>query len=297
MEFQGLKSGGVSALAIGEGGESLTLLNQQPSLGTGPCYVSTDTLGQYLLVANYMGGSVAALPIAADGRLAPASGFDQHMGNGPDARRQEGPHGHSVIQDPTGTYVYCADLGIDRLYVYRLNRWNGTLQPNSVPWVSTHPGVGPRHLVFHPNGKLAFLANEMASSLTSFSFDVTTGILAAVETVSGLPDDFEGKNTFADVHVSTCGRYVYASNRGHDSIVSYSVNPATGRLKRMGWVSTQGQNPRNFAIDPSGKYLYAANQDSANIVAYRIDQETGALAPTGQTIEVPFPVCIKFVTL
>ncbi len=302
-------AGAVSAFAIDAETGKLTLLNQQSSGGGGPCHLFVDKTGQCLLVANYGGGSIAALPLQRDGNLGEATAFIQHEGSSVNKQRQERPHAHYITTDPENRYVLTCDLGLDKVLVYRLGlggyasggilsgeNVRPTLAPNDPPSVSVKAGSGPRHLAFHPNGQFTYVINEMGNTLSSYAWDSGKGALREVSTMSTLPEDFQGNNTTAEVEVHPSGRFVYGSNRGHNSIAVFSTNPKTGKLLYVDNQSTQGKNPRHFAIDPSGKYLIAENQDSDSMVVFQIDPTTGRLSPTGQTVEVGKPVCIKFVT-
>jgi 6-phosphogluconolactonase len=289
------KRGAVSAFAIDPGTGHLTFLNQQSSGGAGPCYVVVDRGGRHVLVANYGGGSVTVLPIGAAGRLGAATAFIQHHGSSVNPQRQEGPHAHSINPDRANRFAIAADLGLDKVLIYRYNAVRGTLVPNTPPSVSVAPGSGPRHFAFHPSGRAAYVINEMASTVTAFRCDPHSGRLQAIQTVSTLPRDFTGSSTTAEVQVHPSGRFLYGSNRGHDSIAIFAIDSATGRLTPVGHQSTQGKTPRNFGIDPTGRFLLAANQDSDSLVVFRIDQETGRLTPTGQVVPVPMPVCVKMV--
>jgi len=293
----GQPSGGVSAFAIDPHTGALTYLNTQSSQGNGPCHLSVDQTGRWVLVANYGSGSVAILPILQDGQLGEATDFVQHEGSSVDPRRQEGPHAHSITVDPTNRYAFAADLGLDRILIYRLDLDQGKLLPNEEPWAEVHAGAGPRHFAFHPNGRYAYVINELDNTLMAFAYDATRGTLRTVQTVSTLPDDFEGTSYCAEVQVASSGKFVYGSNRGHDSIAIFAVDEATGQVTLVGLEPTQGKFPRHFGIDPTGTFLLAANQDSDNIVTFRIDQETGRLAPTGQVVQVPMPVCVKMMPL
>lgn len=292
-DFAAMKSGGVASFSIDPKSGKLTLLDQQPSKGAGPCYVVVDKAGKNALVANYSGGSVAVLPIAADGKLQPASAFIQHQGKGSNPKRQEGPHAHSINLDAANRYAFAADLGLDKIFVYKFDPAKGTLTPNDPPATNIDPGSGPRHFAFHPSGKYAYLINEMACTVTALFYDPKTGKLTPFQTIATVPEVKEGYST-AEIQVHPSGRFLYGSNRGHHSIAMFRIDPATGRLTSLGNESTQGQTPRNFGIDPTGRYLLACNQDSGTIVAFRINPETGDLAPTGQTVKVPNPVCVKF---
>ena len=287
------KRGVIKAYAINRDSGALTYLNEQSTRGEVPCHISFDATGAYVLLANYGSGSVAMLPIEADGSLAPATGFIQHEGSSSHPVRQKGPHAHSIILDATNRLAFAPDLGIDKLLVYDLDLDNGTLAPHHVPWVRTPAGAGPRHFDFHPSGRFAYLINELASSITVLRYEPALGMLGEVETVSTLPADFDGESTCADIHVAPSGKFVYGSNRGHDSIAMFAIDQPTGRLTSLGHESTQGETPRNFAIDPSGTCLLAANQDTDTIVTFHIDQQSGRLHPTGHQAQVPSPVCIK----
>jgi 6-phosphogluconolactonase len=293
--YEGQKSGGVSALAIDRKTGKLAFLNEVPSGGAGPCYVTLDKTGHYVLVANYDGGSVAVFPAARDGRLGAASAFVQHTGHGVNPQRQEGPHAHAIELSPDNRFAIAADLGLDELLVYHFDPLRGTLSPNNPPFAKVEPGAGPRHLAFHPNGKFLYVINEMQSSVTAFSYD--GGALRNLGTVSTLPKEFKGNNDSAEIVVHPTGRFLYGSNRGHDSIAVFTIDPAAGTLTTVEYASTGGKTPRNFAIDPTGSYLLAANQDSNSLVAFRIDTKTGRLTTTGQTLEFPSPVCITWAAI
>lgn len=293
-EFQGEPTGAVSAFAIdGETG-MLTFLNQQPSLGQAPAHVSVGREGSYVYVANYSSGTATVFPVKGDGGLAPAGDSVQHAGSGPDDRRQQGPHAHSINLDPANAHAYVADLGIDRVMIYDIASQPGKLIPNDPPFAEVTGGSGPRHFAFHTSGRFAYLINEMGNTITAFAYDVESGGLSALQTVPTLPDDFEGRNTTADIHVLPTGDYLYGSNRGHDSIVVYAIDGETGKLTYVDHTSTGGATPRNFAIDPTGTYLLVANQDGDNIVVFRIDPQSGQLTATGHEMAVSMPVCLKF---
>ena len=296
-EVAGRPSGAVAAFSIAPETGELTLLNQESSHGTGPCHLSIDKTGSYVLVANYAGGSICVLPIQRGGRLGEATDFIEHQGSSVVLRRQEAPHPHSIIVDPTNRYVFVPDLGLDKIMIYQLDLAQGKLKPNDEPWAQVKPGAGPRHFTFHPNGRYAYVINEIDSTMTAFAYDEARGTLREIQTLSTLPDDFEGVSYCADVHVFSSGKFLYGSNRGDDSMVIFAIDEETGKLTCLGHESTQGKYPRNFAIDPSGTFLLAANQGSDTIVTFRIDQQTGELTPTGQVTEVPTPVCVKMLTI
>ncbi len=296
--FGGENSGAVSAFAIEPGTGQLTLLNQESSKGNGPCHVTVDSTGKNVLVANYGSGSVACLPVEADGRVGAASSWIQHHGSGTNPSRQEGPHAHSITLDAANHFAIAADLGLDKLLVYRFDAARGTLTPNNPPFATVAPGSGPRHFAFHPNGRYAYVINEMGCTVTAFHYDAHHGTLTEFQTLSTLPQGAAGNNySTAEIQVHPNGKFLYGSNRGHNSIVIYEIDPNTGRLTYKENESTLGKTPRNFCIDPTGNFLLAANQDSDNIVVFRIDQDTGHLKPTGTVLDVPSPVCIKFLPL
>ena len=294
-EFAGKPGGAVSAFSIDQKTGDLRFLNQQPSLGGAPCYVVVDETGKFVLVANYRGGNITVLPVQHDGSLGVAADMVQHQGSSINTKRQQGPHAHCVVLDRSNQHAFAADLGLDKVLIYRFNAQQGKLTQSKEPWIQVKPGAGPRHFTFHPNGKYAYVINELDSTLTAFSYDQRRGTLSEMQNVSTLPKDFSGTNYCADVHVSPSGKFLYGSNRGHDSIVVFAINERTGNLTYVDHESTQGKTPRNFAVDPTGKYLLAANQNSDTIVTFRIDPAKGRLIPTGQVTEVPTPVCLKLI--
>jgi len=296
-EFGGTSSGAVSAFAIDPSTGKLTLLNQQSSRGAGPCHLIVDKQGKNVLVANYGGGSVVVLPIRPDGRLGPATAFIQHQGSSVNPQRQKEPHAHSMNLDAANRFAFAADLGLDKVLIYRFDPAKGSLAPNDPVSVSVAPGSGPRHFAFHPSGRWAYVINEINSTVTALSYDAKTGTLRALQTVSTLPEGFAGNNSTAEVQVSPDGKFVYGSNRGDDSLAIFAIDPDTGLLSALGRQSTQGKTPRGFGIDPAGRFLLAANQDSDSVVVFRIDPETGKLQPTGQVEEVPKPVCVQFMPM
>ena len=295
-DFQGKSVGGVSAFAIDATSGRLKLLNQQSSVGAGPCHLVVDSAGKNVLVANYGGGSVAVLPITADGNLTVASSSIQHHGSSIDKQRQEGPHAHSINLDPANKFAFAADLGLDKVLIYQFEGAKGSLTANDSPTGLLAPGSGPRHLAFHPSGKYVFVNNEMTSTVTSFAYDPVRGSLTEIHTLSTLPQPTPGNST-AETVVHPSGKFVYVSNRGHDSLAMFQCDPATGRLTAIGHQSTGGKTPRNFNIDPSGRYLLAANQSTNNVVVLRVDASSGKLTPTGDSIEVGSPVCVRFLSI
>jgi 6-phosphogluconolactonase len=294
-EYQGAKSGFISAFTIDRRTGGLTPLNQQTSSGAAPCYISLTPGGQAALVANYTGGSVSVLPIAPDGTLRPPSATTQHRGAGPNKSRQAAPHAHCILPDPNNRFAFAVDLGTDQVLGYRLDAGAGQWTPLPAPAFTAQPGAGPRHLTFHPNGRWAYLINELTSSVSALVYDAAAGSFRELHTLPTLPAGFTASNTCADIHVHPSGRFVYATNRGHDSLAVFAVAADSGRLTLVEHVSTQGKTPRNFAIDPSGAILLVANQNSNNIATYTINAQTGQLTPTGVVVDVPAPVCLQVV--
>ena len=296
-ELGGKHGGAISALVIDPSDGKLTLLNQQSTQGAGTCHLAIDRNGKHVAVANYTGGSVSCLPIEADGRLGKVVCLVQHKGSRVHGRRQEGPHAHGVYLDAANRFLVVPDLGLDKLMIYRFDESGGVLTANDPAFVATAAGAGPRHFAFHPNGRYAYVINELNSTLSAMSYDAEHGALRPLQTVSTLPPRFHGVNTCAEVQVHPSGKFVYGSNRGHDSIVIFAIDAATGKLRYVGHEPTRGKEPRNFAIDPSGRYLLAANQSSDNVVVFRIDAVTGRLRATGSTAHVPMPVCVTMLSL
>ena len=294
-EFDGKKSGAVTSYSLDPKSGQLSQLNQVASGGADPCYISFDGTGKYLLVANYSGGSVSTFPVASDGHIEPASAFVQHSGSGPNKERQEGPHAHFIASSADNRFVFVVDLGLDEVVVYHFDSASGSLIPNHPPFAKLAPGAGPRHLAFHPNGKFAYVLSEVNSTVTAFAYDAENGSFSTLQTLSTIPKDFKTRNDTAEIVVHPSGKFLYASNRGHDSIAEFTIDPTRGTLSLAGDFPTQGKEPRNFTLDPTGKFLLAANQESNNIVVFRIDQSTGALITTGQVAQVPAPVEIVFV--
>ena len=286
-----LDKGAVTASTIERATGLLTRLNEQPTEGGAPCYVSADRSGRALLVANYAGGNVALLPIEANGALAPAH-VVQHTGKGPNAERQEAPHAHCIIPDPSNRFALAADLGADRVFVYRLDLDGKALRHSGEAVM--RPGAGPRHVAFHPTLPLVFVANELDSTVATLRFDAGSGALSPQGTISTLPPGWTGTNYPADIHVAANGRILYVSNRGHNSIAVFSMAGATGALALEQVISTEGDWPRNFTLDPTGRWLLVANQRSNSVVVFSRDRDSGRLTPTKQRIEIPSPVCLRF---
>ena len=295
--FGGKPTGAVSAFAIDQTTGALTFLNQRASLGSTPCHIVVDATGRNVLVANYSGGSVSSLPIGEDGHLGGATGFVQHEGSSVNPDRQEGPHAHSINLDSANRFAFAADLGLDRVLVYAFDSEGGTLRAAAEPSASVAPGAGPRHFAFHPDGRFAYVINELDNTVTGFAYDAAQGRLERIQTIGTLPVDFGGKSSTAEVQVHPSGKFLYGSNRGHDSIAVFRIDASSGRLTAVEHEATQGRAPRNFGIDPTGTFLLAANQGSDTVIVFAIDQETGALTPTGHGANTPTPVCVKFLEL
>jgi 6-phosphogluconolactonase len=295
--YAGQKTGSITSFSIDKASGKLAKLGTVSSGGNGPCFVSVDKSGKCVMAANYGGGSFSAFPIKADGSLGDAVAFIQDTGSGPNPKRQKEPHAHSINVSPDNRYAFAADLGLDKVFIFKLDPAKATLTANDPAFAALPPGSGPRHLAFHPSGKFVFVINELLSTMTSFSYDAAKGSMKEIETVSTLPKDFTGNNSTAEVQAHPSGKFVYGSNRGHDSIAVFSVDTGRGTLKLIENVPTQGKTPRNFTIDPTGKFIFAANQDSGNVVIFRIDQRTGKLTPTGKQLEVSRPVCVKFLAI
>jgi 6-phosphogluconolactonase len=294
--FEGKPSGSVSAFAIRDPAGALRPLNQQPSVGGGPAHLVTDRGGRNVLVANYGGGSVAVLPIAADGSLRPASAFVQHTGSGANPERQKAPHAHSINVDVNDRFAYVADLGTDKVMIYRFTAEAGSLAPAAPPFAATDPGAGPRHFAFRPDGRVAYVINEITCTVTAFGVNQETGALTALQTVSSLPagETVQAGYSTAEVQVHPSGKWVYGSNRGHDSIAVFAADEKTGRLTLLQHQPTGGRTPRGFGIDPSGRYLLAANQRSDSVLVFAIDPASGRLAQTAHRVTIGSPVAVKF---
>lgn len=275
---------------VGDSGK-LQLLNRQPALGSASCYLDVDATGKTVVVANYLTGSVAAFPVQGDGSLGKAAAFIQHKGSSVNSARQEGPHAHSIVVSPDNRFVYAADLGLDKILSYILDPKTSRLTPNRQPFVRTLPGAGPRHLIFDPSGKHVYVINELANSVTAFAYDAESGVLIELQTLSTLPDDFEGTSHCADLKITPDGQFLYGTNRGQDSIAMYRIG-AHGRLTLLGIEPSLGKGPQNLAITPDGKLLICANMPGNNVAVFRIDGKSGALRSVGDPISMPGPSCI-----
>jgi 6-phosphogluconolactonase len=291
----GQPGGGVSSFSIDPKSGLLTLINQQSSMGKGPCHLVLDNAGKNVIVANYGSGSVAVYPVAADGRLSEATSFVQHQGNSVNKNRQEGPHAHCVALDAANQFAFVCDLGLDKVMIYRFDAQAGKITPNNPAFATVKPGSGPRHMTFGRDGKFAYVNNEMSSTVTVFSYDDKAGALTELQTLSTLPPDFKGNTSTAEIAVHPSGKFLYVSNRGHDSIAIYSIDQTKGTLTFVEAHPTGGKTPRHFAITPSGKHLLIENQGSGNIILCSIDPDSGRLKNVGAPAQVPSPVCTVFV--
>ncbi len=284
-------SGTVHAFSVNPQTQELTKLNEQITHGFAPCHVNVDRERRYAFVANYVGGVAAIYPIQKDGSLAPASDVKKFEGKGPHAE-QEASHPHSVILSPDERFAFVPDKGVDKIWIFEIDYAQGKLNPATPAFATVHAGAGPRHLVFHTNGNFAYVINELDATITGFSYDAATGALTEIQSIGTLPADYKGFNACADIHLTPDGRFLYGSNRGHNSIVIYSVDGKSGQLTLVGNEPTRGDFPRNFMITPDGHWLYVANQNSGNIVHFKIDSATGKLNFSGETL-TPTPVCLK----
>lgn len=293
--FRKKNSGAVAAFSLDRKTGDLKLLNQQPSVGSGPCHLVVDKTGKNVLVANYGGGSATVLPIQPDGSLGEPSGFVQHKGSSLDKSRQEAPHAHSINLDRDNRFAFVADLGLDKVLVYRFDAAKGSITPNDPDAATVAPGAGPRHFAFHPSGKYAYVINEMDLTVTSFDYDSASGVLKNRQTITTLPAGVKNRKgmSTAEVVVHPSGKFLYGSNRGHNTIAIFSIG-ASGELKAAGHQGYKIKTPRNFAIEPTGRYLLVGNQDGNSIGVFAINQKTGELTPVGEPVEVPMPVCVRF---
>jgi 6-phosphogluconolactonase (cycloisomerase 2 family) len=287
----------ISAYSVDLATGMLTFLNRQSTEGRNPAHLLVDASNRFVLVANYATGTLAVLPRRADGSLGPVQQLVANPGTpGPHKIDQTFSHPHEIAYSPDGRFLIVPDKGLDRVFTYRFDADRGVLAPGEAPFVQVRPGAGPRHIAFHPSGPYAFMAHELDASVGAYRYDTQSGALTPLQVIPSMPDSFTGPNTAAEIGISPDGRFIFVSNRGHDSVGSFAIDPASGRLSPLGWVSTQGQGPRFFAMDPSGTMLHAANENSDSIVSFRLDSETGALAPSGPVIATGSPVCIAFAT-
>jgi 6-phosphogluconolactonase len=293
--FRGEPTGAVSVFAVDPLPGTLRLLQQVSSLGADPAHLSLDRSARFLLVANYSGGNYAVFPIGPDGRLGPHSSLVQDAGSSVNPQRQAGPHAHFIQTANDNRFALVADLGLDQVLVHRFDAKSGSLTPGDPGFAKLDPGAGPRHLAFAPSGRFVYVVNELSSTVTVFAYRTDSGTLSSRQTISTLPGGFRGENTTAEITVDAKGLFLYVSNRGHDSIAVFSVDPRSGTLTLVEAVSTGGRTPRHFAIDPTGRWLLAANQNSNDIAVFRVDPGSGRLTLTSRPVKVGSPVCVRFV--
>jgi len=291
---KGYKGQTITAYSIDPKNGNLTLLNQQSSGGADPSYIWMDASQRYVLVANYKGGSVAVIALKPDGSLGEITANIVHTGRSVDTVRQTQPYAHSIKLDPTNRFALVADLGLDKLFVYRFDQETGSLEPNDPPFVQVSPGSGPRHIAFHPNGKFVYLINEMACTIITYAWGSTIGKLTELQTSSTLPYDFKGKNACAEIEVYPNGKFLYASNRGHESLAVFAIDSTTGKISLLEHIPTQVHWPRNFTFDPTNKWLIVTNHNSDNAMVFKVDNKNGHLTPTGNSVSIVYPFCIRF---
>ncbi|MDP9175216.1 MAG: lactonase family protein [Planctomycetota bacterium] len=295
--YQGKLTGTLSAYSINPTSAHLTLLNTVEAGGADPSYISLDNTNKFVFTANYQSGTIAAFALKPDGSIGDRTAFFQHIGKGIDPIRQTHAYAHSIKVDPTNRFVLSADLGLDRLFVYRFDATTGGMTPNDPSYVSVTPGVGARHFTFAPNGKIVYLVSEMGSRIFEFAWDSEKGVLTQLQEISSLPDDFKGTSACAEIEVHPSGKFLYTSNRGMDSISVFAIDAVDGHLTPLQHITTEGKTPRNFAFDPTGKWLLVTNHGSNNAMVFKIDQETGQLTPNGSPVAVPYPFCERFLAV
>ena len=283
--------GSVNAYAIDANTGKLTFLNSKPSMGAGPCHVNLDYNGQWLFVSNYRSGNLSLYSILLEGYIGDLKDVVQHYGSGVNEQRQENPHIHSIKPCPGSRYILAADLGIDELKEYKLDPVTGELYPTGHPIV-TKPGSGPRHFTFHPSADYVYIAEELSSTVSVYAF-IPEKEKTFIQRISTLPEDYDGKNTVADIHIDPEGKHLYVSNRGHNSLAVFSIDQSSGKLSPTGHESTLGEIPRNFLVDPKGEYVFVANQNTDEVVLFKRDPSTGKLTGINKKISVPSPVCLK----
>ncbi len=289
------KPGAVRAYAIETGTKKLKFLNECPSGGNGPCHLGIDRAGRVLLAANYGSGSIASIPINADGTLSAPVSVIQHKGSSVNPKRQNEPHAHSMNFSPDERFVFAADLGLDKIMIYKLDPATGKLEANTPEFAKVKPGAGPRHFTFSPDGRFAYVINELDETITAYAYDAKSGTLTEIQQISTLPENFKGVSWCAEVRVHPNGKFLYGSNRGHDSIVIFKRDPEKGILMLAGFQSAGIKNPRNFNLDSSGRFCVVANQDSDSVCAFKVNHETGALEPVGNSISIGNPACVRFI--
>lgn len=293
--FNGKPTGSVTAFKINFGSGKLKRLNVVESAGAGPAHISLDRSERFALVANYGGGSVASLPVAQDGTLGRAVSIQQHEGSSVNKGRQKSPHAHAILASNDNRFVLCADLGIDKLMIYRFDATSGKLTPNDHAYAQLAPGAGPRHFVFSPKGKFIYVTNELNSTVTVFAWDASSGNTTELQTISTLPKDWKGENSTAEIMVHPNGKFLYVSNRGRDSIGLFAIDPTSGKLTFVEDVLTGGKTPRNFNFDASGKWIWAANQNSGDIFIFCVDEMSGRMTRAGEPLKIDKPVAVVFV--
>lgn len=290
-------SGSVSAFSIDRKTGKLTLLNERPSYGNGPCHISIDQTGKWAFISNYQEGNFVVMSLFDDGLVGSSAGARKHLGHSINTESQEKPHVHSAVVAPDNEFILVSDLGTDKIHSYKLNHANGSIDDAAKPFLEVRPGCGPRHLAFHPNGKFAYSAEELTSTVAVMEYDKATGTLAMkADSIGSLPATFAGDNTAADIHVHPNGKFLYMSNRGHNSLAIFSIDPS-GMIKLIGQQDTKGKIPRNFLIDLKGEFLWVANRDSNNIVTFRVNPANGKLQYVSNATGIPSPVCLKMLTL
>jgi 3-carboxymuconate cyclase len=289
--------GGISAYKIIPSREKLRLIDRVASGGASPCFINFDKELSHVLVANYNGGSASVVKLNADGSFGPQTSLVRHAGKSANTVRQEKAHVHSIKVDPSGKFALSCDLGVDKFFVYRYNSKTGILLPNDPAFVALKPGSGPRHFSFHPNGKFVYVINELSATISVFSWSSGKGLLKEIETVQTLPVDFKEPNTSAEITVHPNGKFLYCTNRGHNSVSTFLINAETGKLTQLQQIFSQGNAPRNFAIDPSGRWIVLSNHNSDNVVVYRLNTVSGLLMPTGQSVSIPSPYGIQFLRM
>ncbi|MBN2302815.1 MAG: lactonase family protein [Lentisphaerae bacterium] len=287
------EQGIVRAFSINGTTGELTLINTQTTGGKGPCHLTIDSHANVLFAANYRSGSVSSMPILPNGAIGSASSVILHEGSSVIPDRQGEPHPHSTVLSPDEQFVFVQDLGTDKIMIYRLDIATAKLAPSNPPYVATAAGSGPRHFVFHPDGKRAYLINELNNTIIAYDYDAARGNLREFQTISALPSDFTGESYCADIHIHPSRKFLYGSNRGHDSIAIFRIEENTGRLTLLGFESTRGGYPRNFIIDPTGMFMIVTNQRGDNVVVFHINQRTGMLKPTGQVLTLSVPLGIR----
>jgi len=286
--------GSVSAYEIEPHTGHLKFLNKVPAGGADPSYISLDQTGQHALVSNYDGGNIAVIAIKPDGSLGDRTALMQHTGRSINPRRQTRAYAHSILTDPGNRFVLAADLGVDKLFVYRFDATNGSLQPNDPPFVGIKPGSGPRHVTFHPSGRWVYLINELASTVIGFGWNSTNGVLTEIQSISTLPAEFKGNSSCSELEIHPNGQFLYGSNRGHDSLTVFAIDQKTGELTPIEHVPSSGKTPRNFTFDPTGKWILCTNHGSDNAVVFRVDENSGRLTQAGDPVPVPYPFCERF---